>query len=232
MLWMTRHLIVPRSQLFSVWKKNKDDVFVFLHSPSHSDHRNSLRFSQWAATLLRAHSLTLCRVVVTRTEYTQPAEALICWYAGPATASFHGTKGFSIHPCDHSDHSVKACLKATLPCVHRRRADLLSLVNTATSQQLLIFTLSHFRVSFSALVETETNSTFACTKAQPVCFKHEWALVQMSVNRLTTETLWWDKAQRRTRGSWQKTTEQLKGIQWEVLSSMRGWLYAWCLDGG
>lgn len=50
-------------------------------------------------------------IVVTRTEYTQAVETLICWYARPAPPSFHGTGG--VLAFIRVINSVQLCSKAS-----------------------------------------------------------------------------------------------------------------------
>lgn len=125
-----RRPIVARVRCFQCESKS---LFAFIPSP--------------AAVITQLfgcfHTLCVCALSL-----TQPAEALICWYAAPL---LHHSMESEVSAFIHVINSVTR----RLPCVHR--ADLLSV----TSQELLILT-PHF---FGNLFQTDIHQcAFICFK--------------------------------------------------------------------
>lgn len=135
---MTRHLAVPRDGWNEVWakKKKSGDNVLALH-PDCGHCTGFVAFS----------SLQPCYVLAL-TPCTSPGMLLwwgqsthrLCWYAGTAPPSFHGTGGgFS---CVISSVQLSSKASHARPCP---QTDLLSPagVNIVASQQLLISPTSH-----------------------------------------------------------------------------------------
>lgn len=103
------------------------------------------------------------------------------WSAGMPVLPLRHSMAPGVLAFIHVINSVEPCLKAPLASLcPQARADLLSLsvVNTATSQQLLIFALAHPQGSFSVGLEVETVSTSAPT--HPAHTQHCFYTLNMS----------------------------------------------------
>lgn len=211
------------------WVCRESDIRRYLCVPSFpkhcSDHRNVLGvFTVGCCYIVRCLAFLLW--------WRQSTHSLLrSWSAGMPVPPLHQSMASEVLALIHVINSVKPCLKAphTSQCSQRWPA-----ITRCGKHSSCLFSLSSTSMSLSAGVDGETISTWHQLKHRYFHFKQEWALIQMSVNRLTHN--------RGRRGETKSSIEQgvhkkKQAVKRHPLSVERhclvyNWFYSQCFDKG